>query len=123
MATKDRFTQGNVTRRTFLASSASAGLMLSMGVTLTGCSREDIVTGKTFEPNMWIEISDTGAVQVNIPKAEMGQHVGTALARIIADELGADWDDVAIHHADSDPKWGVVVPGKSLGSEIGRAHV
>ena len=31
---------------------------------------------------------------VNIIRAEMGQHVGTALARIVADELEADWDKV-----------------------------
>ena len=33
---------------------------------------------------------------VNIIRAEMGQHVGTALARIVADELEADWDKVRI---------------------------
>ena len=74
---------------------------------------------KRFAPNMWIEIAGDGAIKINIPKAEMGQHVGTALARVIADELGANWDDVSIHHADSDPKWGVVIPGKSLGSVTG----
>ncbi|WP_395665864.1 hypothetical protein [Methylocella sp.] len=32
---------------------------------------------------------------VNIIRAEMGQHVGAALARILADELGAAWDRCA----------------------------
>ena len=35
-------------------------------------------------------------VTVNIIRAEMGQHVGTALARIVADELEADWDKVRV---------------------------
>ncbi|PMY02110.1 aldehyde dehydrogenase, partial [Pseudomonas sp. MPR-R2A5] len=48
-----------------------------------------------------------------IIRAEMGQHVGTALARILADELEADWDKVRIVHVDTDPKWGLMVTGGS----------
>ncbi|MFX7845213.1 hypothetical protein ABTK14_23440, partial [Acinetobacter baumannii] len=40
-------------------------------------------------------------------------HVGTALARILADELEADWDKVRIVHVDTDPKWGLMVTGGS----------
>ena len=43
----------------------------------------------------------------------MGQHVGTALARILADELEADWDKVRIVAVDTDPKWGLMVTGGS----------
>jgi CO/xanthine dehydrogenase Mo-binding subunit len=43
----------------------------------------------------------------------MGQHVGTALARIVADELEADWGKVRIVHVDTDPKWGLMVTGGS----------
>ena len=50
---------------------------------------------------------------VNIIRAEMGQHVGTALARIVADELEADWDKVRIVDVDSDPKWGEMMTGGS----------
>ncbi len=119
MASRDIMLQGGLTRRTFLASSAGAGLMLTLGSAIPGDSHAQGAAGKSFVPNMWIEVSDSGAIQVNIPRAEMGQHVGTALARILADELGANWDDISIHHADSDPKWGVVIPGKSLGSITG----
>ena len=52
-------------------------------------------------------------VTVNIIRAEMGQHVGTALARILADELEADWSKVRINHVDTDPKWGLMVTGGS----------
>ena len=48
-----------------------------------------------------------GIVTVNIIRAEMGQHVGTALARIVADELEADWSKVRIVTVDTDPKWGI----------------
>lgn len=43
----------------------------------------------------------------------MGQHVGTALARILADELEVGWDKVRISHVDTDPKWGLMVTGGS----------
>ena len=55
----------------------------------------------------------SGEVTVNIIRAEMGQHVGTALARIVADELEADWGKVQIITVDSDPKWGLMVTGGS----------
>jgi CO/xanthine dehydrogenase Mo-binding subunit len=54
-----------------------------------------------------------GVVTVNIAKAEMGQHVGTALARILADELEVEWSKIRIIHVDTDPKWGVMVTGGS----------
>jgi isoquinoline 1-oxidoreductase beta subunit len=110
----------NVDRRTFLASSASAGLVMGFGILLPGCSREeaasDLAAGdvsRVFSPAVWFEIDGHGGVQINIAKAEMGQHVGTALARIVADELGADWDNVRIKHVDSDPKWGFMITGGS----------
>ena len=54
-----------------------------------------------------------GEVTINIIRAEMGQHVGTSLARIVADELEADWAKVRIVGVDSDPKWGLMVTGGS----------
>ena len=51
--------------------------------------------GELFEPTIWYGIDRSGAVTVNVIRAEMGQHVGTALARIVADELEADWDKVS----------------------------
>ena len=50
---------------------------------------------------------------MNISRAEMGQHVGTALAHIVAGELGANWYKVTIKHVDTDPKWGYMVTGVS----------
>ena len=109
-----------VTRRTFLAGSVGTGLIMGMGSLLPGCSREqaasDLAAGdasRVFSPAVWFEVDGNGNVRVNIAKAEMGQHVGTALARIVADELGADWATVSIRHVDSDPKWGYMVTGGS----------
>jgi CO/xanthine dehydrogenase Mo-binding subunit len=69
--------------------------------------------GELFEPTIWYGIDRSGAVTVNIIRAELGQHVGTALARIVADELEADWSKVKIVQVDTDPKWGEMVTGGS----------
>jgi isoquinoline 1-oxidoreductase beta subunit len=69
--------------------------------------------GPLFEPTLWFAIDGDGIVTVNIIRAEMGQHVGTALARILAEELEADWDHVRITLVDTDPKWGTMVTGGS----------
>lgn len=72
-----------------------------------------MLESKAFSPTIWYEIDQTGTIKVNIIRAEMGQHVGTALAKIVAEELGADWNDVIVDHVDTDPKWGMMVTGGS----------
>ncbi|MBT8098420.1 MAG: molybdopterin-dependent oxidoreductase [Gammaproteobacteria bacterium] len=112
--------QSLLTRRSFLASSVGAGLVMGVGSILPGCSREQAVdemaadgASRVFSPAVWFEIDGSGNTLINIAKAEMGQHVGTALARIVADELGADWNSVRIKHVDTDPRWGYMVTGGS----------
>ncbi|NOX70351.1 MAG: xanthine dehydrogenase family protein molybdopterin-binding subunit [Gammaproteobacteria bacterium] len=112
--------KGRVSRRTFLAGSAGAGLIMGVGVVLPGCSREEAVgeiaqgaASRSFAPTVWFEIAADGGILVNVAKAEMGQHVGTALARVIADELGANWSDIRLNHVDTDPRWGYMVTGGS----------
>ncbi|MEL7536647.1 MAG: molybdopterin cofactor-binding domain-containing protein [Pseudomonadota bacterium] len=109
-----------LSRRSFIAGSTSTGLVMGLGVVLPGCSRDDAASeisdsgaSTIFSPSVWFEIAADGAININIAKAEMGQHVGTALARIVADELGADWSRVSLTHVDSDPKWGYMVTGGS----------
>ena len=110
-----------ITRRSFLATTTGTGLLLSLGSVLPGCSTESALTSmtkdedmsKVFSPAVWFEMDSNGRVVVNVAKAEMGQHVGTALARIVADELGAAWEDISIKYVDTDPKWGYMVTGGS----------
>ncbi len=116
MAKQDK----TLSRRSFIAGTVGTGLVMGLGTVLPGCSREDAASdvaktggSQSFSPAVWFEMDADGNVVVNIAKAEMGQHVGTALARIVADELGADWDKVSLAHVDSDPKWGYMVTGGS----------
>lgn len=107
-------------RRGFLITMLGAGVML--GYARCGLAAMDgIVSGaqrassanELFEPTIWYGIDPGGEVTINIKRAEMGQHVGTALARIVADELEADWGKVHIITVDSDAKWGEMVTGGS----------
>ncbi|MDX1818836.1 MAG: molybdopterin cofactor-binding domain-containing protein [Marinobacter sp.] len=103
-----------ITRRGFLIGSAGAGF--TMAFTMSGLSLANPAEAAEkglFEPTIWFRIEPDGKIVVNIVEAEMGQHVGTALARIVADELEADWDDVVLYYVDSDPKWGTMVTGGS----------
>lgn len=104
------------TRRGFLISATSAGFAMAFALPQPGLAADAAAgTGPAtpFEPTIWYDIDRDGIVTVNIIRAEMGQHVGTALARMVADELEVDWASVRLRHVDTDPKWGTMVTGGS----------
>lgn len=103
-----------LSRRDFLIGAGAAGLVLAFAPAGRAfASAADAVAGSGYAPNIWCEIDTAGHVTVNLKRAEMGQHVGTAVARMLADELEADWSLVRIHRVDTDPKWGTMVTGGS----------
>lgn len=97
-----------LSRRSFVIAMGAAGALMGFAPTPEAAA----ATG-AYEPTIWYGISRDGAVTVNVIRAEMGQHVGSALARIVADELEADWSKVKINHVDSAAKWGLMVTGGS----------
>jgi CO/xanthine dehydrogenase Mo-binding subunit len=101
----------NMSRRGFLVAAAGTGVAFSF---LTACENTAGASKATpFEPTQWYAMDGDGIVTVNVIRAEMGQHVGTSLARILADELEVPWENVRVKHVDSDPKWGLMVTGGS----------
>lgn len=109
-----------LSRRNFLVASTGAGLAFGFSALVEAAMDPAVpggapaaATGPRFEPTLWFAIDGDGVVTVNIIRAEMGQHVGAALARILADELEVAWDKVRIVHVDTDPKWGLMVTGGS----------
>jgi len=101
-----------LTRRGFLIGAAGAGITLAFLPDGHAAPEPDAAAANgLFAPTIWYDIDVDGIVTVNIAEAEMGQHVGTALARIVADELEADWSQVRLRYVDSDPKWGLMVTG------------
>ncbi len=110
----------NMTRRGFLISMTAAGVAFGFPRSTHATMNPEAADGRaieaigqSFEPTLWYWIDTDGQVNVNIIRAEMGQHVGTAIARILADELEVAWKDVHITHVDSAEKWGTMVTGGS----------
>src|SRR5262245_18317566 len=99
-----------LSRRGFLVGLAGAAVTFGYAPGV-GTARES--GSSSFEPTIWYSVGRDGIVTVNITRAEMGQHIGTALARILADELEIEWSSVRILAVDTDPKWGVMVTGGS----------
>ena len=102
----------SIGRRTFLVGAGASGLIFGFAAH-DGIRLADASTMKAFAPNLWFSMDAAGKTVVRIDKAEMGQHVGTALAQILADELEVRWSDVSISHIGFDPKVGLHVTGGS----------
>src|SRR5271169_6453301 len=93
-----RYTPSSTTRREFLVRSAAtaAGTFLSIGLPVLGNGTATAGTVSGFTPSIWFTLTPDGKVTMHIVKAEMGQHIGTGLAQIIAEELEVKWDDVRL---------------------------
>src|ERR1700733_6519425 len=103
----------SLSRRSFLIGVAGASVACGFAPTEAQADAMPASPPGTFEPSIWYSIDRDGIVTVNVVRGEMGQHIGTALARILADELEADWAKVRITAVDTDPKWGVMMTGGS----------
>ncbi len=72
-----------------------------------------------FAPNAFIRIDHSGKTTLVMPQVEMGQGVYTAVAMILAEELDADFGQVALQHAPpndklyGNPTFGIQVTGNS----------
>ena len=120
-AHKTSSSRGGITRRGFLIGSVAGSTMLAFGVSGAALaagadgkgSASETLSAGAFEPTMWYAIATDGTVTVHITKSEMGQHVATSLARLVVEELEADWDSVKVDYVDSAPKWGYMITGGS----------
>ena len=93
-------TAPGTTRREFLVRSAVTAAGAFMSVTLPtwlgngAAEAGPAMTG--FTPSIWFTLTPDGKVTMHIVKAEMGQHIGTGLAQVIAEELEVKWEDVRL---------------------------
>src|SRR6266851_1397918 len=98
-------------RRNFLIGSSAAGLAFGY-VAVSGVHGiSDALAAGKFEPTAWYSIAPDGKITVMVGKAEMGQHVSSAMAQIVAEELEADWRMMNIQLVDNDPKYNDPVLG------------
>jgi isoquinoline 1-oxidoreductase beta subunit len=86
-------------RRIFLKTGVAAGAALVVEFPFG----PDLHAADGFAPNAFLRIGADNSVTVVSKHLEMGQGVHTGLATVIADELDADWAQVKVEAAPSDP--------------------
>ena len=101
----------DLSRRAFLVGSTSAGLACGFAA-LPGAALA--AAPASFEPSIWYAIAPDGLVTVTVGKAEMGQHIASTMAQLIAEELGASWKDMRIKLASNDPRFNDPVLGAQI---------
>ena len=97
----------NFSRRGFLLSTSIAGAtaLISTSGMAAGKQIIDLLNPNSplmmpanFEPSIWFTMESNGRTTIHIFKAEIGQHVGTALSQIVAEQLCLDWENVDIDY-------------------------
>ncbi len=102
----------DLSRRTFLVGSAATGLVLGYAA-VPGIERA-LAAPSNFEASVWYSIAPDGLVTVTCGKADMGQHIASTMAQIVAEELGASWKDMRVQLASNDPKFNDPVLGAQI---------
>ncbi len=100
-----KFDRIDLNRRGFLVGASATGLAFGYAA-LEGISGiSEALAAVPFGPTAWYSIAPDGKITVMVGKAEMGQHVSSAMAQIVAEELEADWRMMAIALPDNDPRY------------------
>src|SRR5438874_5536437 len=111
-----------VSRRAVLTGGLAGGFLLAFHLPVRAVNEPvqppDATDGK-FAPNAFIRIDAAGHTTLVMPQVEMGQGVYTSIAMILAEELDADFAQVALQHAPpndklyGNPTFGLQVTGNS----------
>ena len=82
-----------LSRRGFLAASASTGLVVAFHIPFAG----DAMAQAAMPPevNAWVVVRPDDTVVIRIARSEMGQGTLTGLAQLVAEEFECDWARVA----------------------------
>src|SRR5215472_14648440 len=109
-------------RRSVLKAGLAGGFWLAFHLPARAVNepeQQPDTTEGQFAPNGFIRIDRSGKTTLVMPQVEMGQGVYTSIPMILAEELDADFAQVALLHAPSNeklytnPAFGVQVTGNS----------
>ena len=103
----------DLSRRSFLVGTAAAGLALGYSA-VPGIDSAFAAAAGNFDPSVWYSIAPDGIVTVTCGKADMGQHIASTMAQIVAEELGSNWKDMRVQLASNDPKFNDPVLGAQI---------
>jgi isoquinoline 1-oxidoreductase beta subunit len=98
-----RTPDANLSRRSFLATSAAVGggFILSLSLPL---GRGEAAQPESFAPNAFIRIGSDGQVVLTMPYVEMGQGTYTSIPMLIAEELDVSLKQVRLEPAPPNEK-------------------
>jgi isoquinoline 1-oxidoreductase beta subunit len=104
MATSPRSMPGDLSRRGFIKSTATAASGLVIACYLPGCSKPEEVAKnagppKLIKANAFLQIGTDGSITMFCDKSEMGQGVYTALPTLLAEELGVSPNVIKVEFA------------------------
>jgi isoquinoline 1-oxidoreductase subunit beta len=102
----------HIDRRTFIVGTAATGLVIGYAAPKIG--EAWAATAANAEPTIWAAISPDGKVWVTVGKADMGQHIGSTMAQLVAEELEASWKDMNIVLSSNDPKYNDPILGAQV---------
>jgi len=87
-----------ITRRGFLKATSIASGGFALGLPLVSGAMEASLVGSA-ELNAYVQVRDDGKIIIYSGSPEMGQGIKTSLPMIVAEELGANWDDVEVRQS------------------------
>ena len=101
----------NVSRRSFLKKLGISSTALVLGVQLPAMltipkALAGVNATDTFSPSVYVQIGADNIVSIVVHRSEMGQGIRTSIPMIVADELGADWQQIAVVQGLGDKKYG-----------------
>jgi isoquinoline 1-oxidoreductase beta subunit len=116
--------RSEVSRRALLAGGLAGGFVLAFHLPARALPVNEPVeppddTSGKFAPNAFIRIDHSGKTTLVMPQVEMGQGVYTSIPMILAEELDADFAQVALEHAPpsdklyGNPMFGIQATGNS----------
>ena len=94
-----------LSRRRFLIMSGAGATTMAFASSAMGREAVNLldptnplVIPQNFKPSIWFTMEANGRTTVHVLRAEIGQHVGTAFAQIVAEELELEWNRVTIDY-------------------------
>jgi isoquinoline 1-oxidoreductase beta subunit len=94
-----------ISRRDFIRNTGLAGGGLILAANFSACSRDKELPGGNFTANVYVNLLESGEVEIVCHRSEMGQGIRTSLVQVIADEMEADWDRVKLLQGIGDKKY------------------
>jgi len=108
-------------RRTFLQAGAAGALLIGFDIPAFAQAQKPAANqGPQLSPSAYLKIDTKGVVTLQLPRAEMGQGIYTAIPMMIAEELDINAADIVIEIPNGEPKKFAPISQNTGGSSSAR---